>query len=416
MQTWADVTTAIHDRLRRSARADRLLVVLRLDQLPADPAQGGAELIETWRWFQNQPGSGAAISVDRCEGGRDEALGRLRALSAPHQVRIPGDLFGFGDLDLNHWRGAGWRPAVVVDARSDAVDRSETLAGDRSAEVAVVAAPDLAVANPTATVRAGVVHPAGAEAAEGSEPRPAPPEVTWRGVGTREDLDAFLGSTVRWAEIPIRRGGQGDVVLAGEDGFQPSLDEVLGVLAQCNKGARLRLDSDPRLRARVLRILVQSGFSNQDLRLAAEPLSGASIGFQELADACPGALLECPLDFLGPVLAIDPLAARALVESLTSQGVGRFLLARGGGDRLAVSAALRSWGQRYDVGNIEDLGGLLEVFREGPSGLTTDFGLATRPRLRQAVDAAMGAAPPVARQLVRRSQAGGSRLPRSPRI
>lgn len=395
MHDWALEVTAIHDRLRRRATRDRLLVAFVLPPLPERHSPGGAAVLEAWRWFQNQPGTGAGLVVasEGSPAGRDDVLAQLRDLAGYHGLRIPADLFAHGDPQPDRWRGLGWEPVAIVDARPTAGTREEA-AQQGEVEIGgipVVAAPELAI------------QP------EGAAVRRTRCEVTWCGVGSREDLDAFLGSTVDSAELPVARGTHGEVVIDGEGDSAPLLEEVLGVLAQLGKGARLRLDADQSIRRRALRVIRASGFPLERLRLAATVEDLGVAGLADLREACPDVGLECSIDFLGAVLAVDPTAARKLADSLAEAGVGRFMLDGRGQSFGTIASALDSWGLDYDVRGLNDLRSLLGILGTGPAALSTDFGLSARPQLRQTIDAAMGAAPPVARTRGRERAAAGGR-------
>ncbi|MEO0653099.1 MAG: hypothetical protein AAFZ65_20655, partial [Planctomycetota bacterium] len=64
MRDWTEQLCDHHDRLRRERVGERMLVLFEITRLPEGEAlERGARLIEAWRWFQNQPGTGAAIWV-----------------------------------------------------------------------------------------------------------------------------------------------------------------------------------------------------------------------------------------------------------------------------------------------------------------------------------------------------------------
>jgi hypothetical protein len=237
------------------------------------------------------------------------------------------------------------------------------------------------------------------------------PEVSWQGLGTAEDRDAFLGSTARWGDLPLRAGGPSGVALVGggaqEGGGatapQPDLEELLGVLAQVGKGVRLELTDGGPLSRRVARVLTQSCFPAAQTRVLAGADTLGREGFEELRAALPDVSIECAVDFLGPLFRVDPEQVHAVVERLRTWGVDRLVLRAEVVDRPALVEALPAWGAEVDVRDARGLRDLLELSASGVRSVATDFGLSRRPTLRHFVDAAMGQSPPVVREQLRRA-------------
>ena len=327
-------------------------MLLELDSLPT--GGNGAALMEAWRWFQNQPGTGAALVVGN--GASQEITARLGSLGAAHGLRVPVDLIHVGPGAEARFAQEGWSCIPSgLDERPSA--RDELLAGLREV-----------------------------------------PEVSWSGLGTVEDRDAFLGSTVHWCELPLRLGGPAGVELAGiSDDRELDIENFLGELAQGGKGVRIELREGDRLPGRAVRMLDQLSFPRIETRLLVSVDELGLDGVRGLAASLRGASVECAVDYLRPLLAADPDQARAIVGSLSEAGVARLSVSGDLPELEATLDRLESFGADVDVRDVRSLEQLLGLVRRGLRSVGTDFGLADRVATRESVDAAMGQAPPIAR-------------------
>ena len=233
------------------------------------------------------------------------------------------------------------------------------------------------------------------------------PELSWQGLETREDRDAFLGSTAAWCDLPLRAGGPTGVQTALAEGEPVDLEELLGELAQIGKGIRLELTEGGPLVGRLLRTLERTGFPIGTTRLLGSYDTLGADGFAQLAEAARGSV-ECAADYLEPLQASEPRQFDAVLGRLAGLGIGRVAVRSA---RRGFLEALSEAGFEVDLRDLGTLRALLDASGSGVRSMATDFGLAQRPTLRHSVDAAMGQGPPVARprprlRPVRRSSTG----------
>jgi hypothetical protein len=242
MSHWTASLSAHHDLLRRTSSTDRLLVVFEVDRLPdSPPVPGGVSpVLEAWRWYQNQPGTGAALCIRDGGPGREELLVRLSRLARAHGLRVPGELVHLGSLATAPFAAQGWRVVARVTAATPEAAPTPGTAPTATGAMGNAPAADLLVVE------------GAAELAEIDLPRPVA-EVSWVGLGTREDREAFLASSVPWGELPLCCGGAFGMHIA--DGERDlDLSELLGEFAQCGKGLRLELCEEGALLDRALRL------------------------------------------------------------------------------------------------------------------------------------------------------------------
>ncbi|MHC4892370.1 MAG: hypothetical protein ACYTFV_03200 [Planctomycetota bacterium] len=357
MTDWTETLCDHHGRLRAERPQDAMLVVFDVAQLPDGGRWRGLPLIEAWRWFRRRDVEGEA-----------GAWRRLQEHAAAHGLRVPAERFRFG------------AEAGSLESGCVAVVCDEELATSGS-EGPLFLSGVSSLARPS---RRGV------------------PELSWEGVATAEDRDAFLGSTVRWCDLPVRAGGPQGVELATCDDDVPvDLEELIGVFAQVGKGARFELRGDSSVVSRLIRILVQSGFPQAQTRLLVSADELGPERLSELAAALPAVSLECSLDFIGPLLRVDEVQARTIVERLRQLGVQRGVIRAGVPERERLIATLIGWGLEVDARHVGGLADVLALSDTGIRSIATDFGLSCRPTLRHEVDAAMGQSPPVSRARLR---------------
>ncbi len=376
MSSWIQRLTDHHHAVREARVGERQLVLFDVAELP-DPSReaGGLPLLEAWRWFQSQPGTGAAICVASDPDGVDGARARLARWASAHGLRVPLERFHFGPVEEARFGDQRWTwVARVADGAP--------LSSAPSGLLDLCGVTDL-------------VRPLGTRV----------PEFSWQGLGSTEDRDAFLGSSVEWADVPLRCGGPTGIEAVLGDPQAPDLGDLLGMLAQVGKGVRLVLTEGGPLVVRLLRMLSLIGFPASQLRVLAGPGMVGLDGLAALRQGLPGASIESAADLLGPLLRSDPAQARALLGRLDALGVDRIVLAAEHPDRPLVASWLAELGVPVDVRDVRSLDDLLEVIQGPVRSVATDFGLLRRPALRRHVDQALGLSPPPVRLRPRPAQA-----------
>jgi hypothetical protein len=96
-------------------------------------------------------------------------------------------------------------------------------------------------------------------------------------------------------------------------------------------------------------------------------------GFRRLALARPGAVLQCPIDFLAPIVLSAPTRARDLLEMLREWGVNRFSIAWGSLHTRRLFDRLDDWGYDVNIYAVPDLEAFLQAALLLPRSLTADF-------------------------------------------
>jgi hypothetical protein len=96
-------------------------------------------------------------------------------------------------------------------------------------------------------------------------------------------------------------------------------------------------------------------------------------GFRRLRSAHPDAIVQCPVDFLGPLVLAAPRRARAVLRMLAGWGISRFSVACAQDTTLSLVQALQGWGYNINLYAVPDHESFLHAVLLLPRSLTADF-------------------------------------------
>lgn len=382
---------ALPTKVRRRVRAWYMELVRDPEAVAAAhrPYQGVLSVI---RWFQLQPRTHVALNTGRPESTRELTLASLNALGGMHRVAFESELLfmnrsgveedvAAGKVEgLRRLRRSGYRVVAAVDnepamirAMAEADETGETLFLHADTIFALRREPTPRMVSGSTYSLSGLVDDAGVGRRV---------TLVWHGVNDRHNLRQFNASEVRWAEVDIRRDPMDRLVLR-HDSFIESpwrrdeelmpLRECLEVLRWTGRSVKLDLKEGREVVHRVLEEVQRLGFSDDELWFngSIETLGEADV--RRLRLARPGAIRQCPIDFLVPLLLAAPALARDALDMLAAWGVTRLSLdwrTPGGRDVLDVVEAL---GWEVNLYGVPDLESFLEAALLLPTSVTADF-------------------------------------------
>jgi phosphoglycolate phosphatase-like HAD superfamily hydrolase len=353
------------------------------------PYQGVLPLI---RWFQLQPRTHVALNTGRPESMRRLTLASLNALGRVHRVAFDPELLFMNRTaseddvanakvdGLRRLEAAGYRVVAVVDNEPAMI--AAMAAADGTEAVLFLHADTLFASRrePTPRTVSGSTYGL-AEVVEESE-LGRRVTLVWHGVNDRHNLEQFLASEVRWAELDVRRDPLGRAVLR-HDSFVESpwnpgerllrLGDSLEVLRRAGRAAKLDLKEGDDLFEEVLELVRATGFADDALWFNGSIETLCWTGVRRLRDAHPGAVLQCPIDFLVPLLIAAPVCAEDILAMLAEWGVSRVSLdwrTPGARDVLDV---IEEFGWEVNLYGVPDLEAFLEAALLLPTSLTADF-------------------------------------------
>jgi hypothetical protein len=341
------------------------------------------------RWFQLQPGTHVALNTGRPHRMREATLESLNAIGAEYRVRFDPHLLctAGDDEDVPTAKVAGIRAlerrglhvVAVVDnepenlraiaaadhqgsilcLHADTIFRSQRLHQDRMVAGRSYSLSDL-VPNRGFTNRV---------------------EFVWHGVNDEQNLERFLGSGMRWAEVDVRRDPSGRLVLR-HDGFdetpwrrdEPTLLAANAIRELAKEGRSIKLDLKERdaTLEEAIEIVRSVELAPARIWFNAELHTLGQMGFRTLHERFPSSTISAPLDMLVPLLLASEAAAESNLRWLRSWGISRISLAWSPLVRRSLDD-LEARGWEVNLYGIPDLEGFLQASLLLPTSVTADF-------------------------------------------
>lgn len=353
------------------------------------PYQGVLGVI---RWFQLQPQMHVAINTGRPESMREMTLSSLNALGSVHRVAFdeallfmkasgrPEDVREAKVAALRRLRDAGYRVVAVVDnepslirAMADADTEGQTLFLHADTIFISQREPTPRTVSGSAYGLSGLVE----EAEVGRRVT-----LVWHGVNDRHNLQHFVASEIRWAELDVRRDPLGRLVLR-HDSFAEfpwardenllSFRDCVEVLRWSCRSVKIDLKEGGDVVDEVLDTLAAFGFTDDELWFNGSVPTLSRESFGRLRHARPGALLQAPIDFLVPLVVAAPELAEDVLASMREWGLTRVSLDwMTPGVRDALDAMDRL-GWEVNLYGVPDLEAFLEAALLLPASVTADF-------------------------------------------
>jgi len=351
-------------------------------------------VLEVIRWFQLQPRTTVALVTGRPEALRADTLRSLNAIGAPYRVEFASELLFMnpGDWEervtdvkaagVAHFRAQGYRPFAFID--NEPANLKAVGAEAANEDVLLLHANTIfeskRVRVPRGSVRGKEYRLD--ELIAGHSALPSRVQLVWHGVNDEENLRQLLASPVRWAEVDARlEPGQADVIVRG-DSFDETpladgerwltLAQVLDAIRGSGRAIKIDLKGGPELAERVLE-LVREGLPDDALWFNARIDDLGEEGFRRLRAAHPGAIVQCPAEFVAPLVRAAPESAHRVLEMLRGWGIDRFSLSWEQPALRDVVGQIDRWGYDVNIYRVPDLESFLSAVLLLPKSVTSDF-------------------------------------------
>jgi hypothetical protein len=181
-------------------------------------------------------------------------------------------------------------------------------------------------------------------------------------------LEAFLHSNVHWVDLNLAAQSAGEADPGGI-GFR----EILARLKSEGRGARITLGPDCPATERALAAVRDAGLDPRSLWFSAALQDLKSDGFRRLARSFPGCIVECPIDFLAPLILSAPEQAEAILDTFTEWGINRFALNRDLPDLKTVLDSIEECGFDFTICGVAGLERFLQSLLLMPRAIVADF-------------------------------------------
>jgi hypothetical protein len=344
------------------------------------------------RWFTLLPRTHIAINTERPDRLRDATLASLNTVGRPYRVTFdPGllcmnprnwdsDVCGAKIDGLRRLQSKGLRIVAVVE--NEPAEIQAMVAADESGEILFLHANTVFRSAPDPSPRMVEGHEYDLAGLVSEHEIARRVEFVWHGVNDPANLREFLGSSVRWAEVDVRRDPLDRLVLR-HDSFDATpwhrgerpflLDDCLQEVRAAGRAAKLDFKESGDVLERALAVVERLDFEDTSLWFNSNVDCLGQEGFRQLRDRYPAATISCPVDFLAPLILAAPDAADAALASLGDWGVTRLSLAWPTSRFHEVLERLESLGWDVNVYALPDLAAFLDAALLIPRSLTADF-------------------------------------------
>ena len=152
-----------------------------------------------------------------------------------------------------------------------------------------------------------------------------------------------------------------------------NLDDVLESVIQSERSIKLDIRRNGRTLDALVFEIQARGIPQDRLWFSANVDDLGERGFMRLRQTFPDAVVQCPVDFMAPLILSMPERAREILGSLSGWGINRVSVKWENLARRQVLDALESWGYQVNIYNVPDLESFLKAALLLPTSLTADF-------------------------------------------
>jgi hypothetical protein len=326
---------------------------------------------------------------------REDTLRSLNQLGKPYRVHFSDDLLYMnpGEWEekvpdvkvagVNHFRDAGYRVFAFID--NEPANLKALAAADPERQVFLLHANTIFESKRTRVPR-GTVRGKEYRLAELIPDEKALPDhvqLAWHGVNDEANLRQFLASDVHWAEVDVRLEPACCDVILRHDSFAESpltpdekwftLDKVLDKIKLFDRAIKIDLKAGGMLLDRVLELIAERGLTDESLWFNANIERLMERGFKRLVAAYPDAIIQCPIDFLAPLIAAAPRQAHNTLQMLTDWGINRFSISWEQPNPRDLFDQMDHWGYQVNIYDVPDLETFLQAVLLLPRSVTSDF-------------------------------------------
>ena len=356
-----------------------------------NPLSGVLEVI---RWFQLQPNTFAGLNTGRPESLRSDTLRSLNELGKEYKVQFSNELLHMNPsgweqevgnakvAGVRHFQAAGYRVFAFVDNEPDNLQAVSKINPDH--RILLLHANTIfeskRVKLPSHTVK-GKKYDLTELIAEKALPQHI--QFVWHGINDEINLRQFLASEIMWGECDVRLDPIGDELILRHDSFVEnpleldeewlSLDRLLDRLCKSGKSIKFDLKAGGTLVDQVLESVNRYCFDDTRLWFNGNVERMQEQGIRKLASRHPNAILQCPADFLAPLICGAPEKAKEILDMFTTWGINRFSVDWQNQNMRTFFDQMDKWAFQVNIYNVPDLESFLQAVLLMPRSITSDF-------------------------------------------
>lgn len=356
------------------------------------PFEGVLDVI---RWFQIQPNTSVGLVTGRPETLREDTLRSLNQLGKPYRVSFTDDLLQMNNEDweervpdvkvaaLKYFTESGYHVFAFVD--NEPINLNAVAKADLDKHVLLLHANTIFESKRTRVPR-GTVRGKDyrlSELVPDELVLPTHVQLVWHGVNDKANLRQFLASDVHWVEVDVLLDPGHYHVILRHDSFAVTplapdeewltLSEVLAKVKKFSRAIKIDLKVGGLLLDQVLELVAENELAEKDLWFNADIERLMEKGFRRLVTAHPGAIIQCQIDFLVPLILATPDKAREMLQMLSDWGINRFSISWDQEELRAIFDQMDLWGYEVNIYNVPDLESFLQAVYLLPRSVTSDF-------------------------------------------
>ncbi len=351
-------------------------------------------VLEVIRWFELQPNTFVGLNTGRPESLRGDTLRSLNELGKKYKVHFSDDLLHMNPQDwdqevenskvagVRHFQKAGYRIFAFVDNEPANLKAVSQIVTDR--EILLLHANTLfeskRIRLPAHTVR-GKEYDLTELIPERALPRHI--QFVWHGINDEVNLRQFLTSDIGWGECDVRLDPISNQLILRHDSFVENpleldeewfgVDRLFERLLHTGKSIKFDLKAGGILVDKVLELIKSHSFDESRLWFNGNVERLHKEGFRKLAGAYPNAIMQCPVDFLAPLISSAPTKAKDIIDMFISWGINRFSINWMTEDMRTFFDQMDKWELEVNIYNVSDLASFLQAVLLMPRSITSDF-------------------------------------------
>lgn len=351
-------------------------------------------VLEVIRWFQIQPDTFVSLNTGRPEVIRADTLRSINKLSKTYRVEFTNELLYMnpGDWEedvenakvkgIEHFIEQGYRVFAVIDNEPDNLKAMASIDADN--QILLLHA-DTIFESKRTRMPAHTTKGKAFDLTEliPEEELPQNVQLAWHGINDVHNQRQFLASDIRWAECDVRFNPKRKEVYLRHDSFEDapkqadekalSLNELLGRLKESGKNVKLDLKDGGPLVDLALELVESHDLDSSQLWFNGNVERLKEEGFRKISTAYPDAIIQCPVDFLAPLVYSVPAKSKELLDYFAGWGINRFSISWTTSDMPEFFDQMDVWGLDVNIYNVPNLEAFLQAVLLMPRSVTSDF-------------------------------------------
>ena len=210
-------------------------------------------------------------------------------------------------------------------------------------------------------------------------------QFVWHGVNDKANLRQFLASDVQWGEIDVIAVSEsGQLILSHDPPRRRRQDNMFGLLpfeeafdklVASGKSVKIDIKGDAATFDAVFAAVEEAEIDHSRLWFNGKIETLGEAAIRKLSETFSSSVVQCPVDFLVPLMSASPTKALDVLLMMKDWGVNRVSVKWETASDGTVLDLLDKWGFDVNIYNVPDLKSFLRAVLLEPRSITSDFNL-----------------------------------------